>query len=530
MSSREYSLAIKLDDTQLNAAIKKLQDAFGAIDVSVSGGTGGGGRDAKENQKRSRRSFERMRTALDKISKNSFQLIGIGIGITALVGLITKSSPMLSAMFKLMQLSVMLILRPIGDFIGFILKPIMMLILTQFIIPFYKTVYPIIKEWGPKIGEMIASLVRDPIGTIRKAIEGIDWGSLFQFPDIDIGGALKGLGIFLNNRIIKPILDFFETAGKWLNTTIIQPIVDFFSTTGEWLNENMVIPIVDFFTMLNESLGGIVGEAWTKLVKFFEFVSASVAGGVGQAWTRLVNFFNSVWAKVQSVLVQAWDAFIEWWSQSSDDVSGILSSAWTIFKDFFSILQSDTTGQVLSSWLSTVSFFLTLATDSTGRLKTAWDQIAGFFISIVNTLKSLMNLVQRFNPFGGSSSGGGGGSGGTAPPKEVVKWKGSNGKLYDSEEEANANSPPATKVTVKLQHGGVITEPIIGLGLQSGKRYSFGEAGAERITPLGKSATGGGGINIEINVGVITNDADLDSLIERIKTELQIAQSRLGVI
>ena len=76
MSSREYSLAIKLDDTQLDAAIKKLQNAFGAIDVSVSGGTGGGsGQAAKETQKRSQRSFERMRVALDKISKNSFQLI-----------------------------------------------------------------------------------------------------------------------------------------------------------------------------------------------------------------------------------------------------------------------------------------------------------------------------------------------------------------------------------------------------------------------------------------------------------------------
>ncbi len=34
------------------------------------------------------------------------------------------------------------------------------------------------------------------------------------------------------------------------------------------------------------------------------------------------------------------------------------------------------------------------------------------------------------------------------------------------------------------QHGGLIMEPILGMGLRSKKPYTFGEAGPEKITPL----------------------------------------------
>ena len=99
------------------------------------------------------------------------------------------------------------------------------------------------------------------------------------------------------------------------------------------------------------------------------------------------------------------------------------------------------------------------------------------------------------------AGGGGSGSGGGFSTVTGSKWKGSSGKLYGSEAEAVANSQPKTipdgkgdtkpnpnyKPAVQVNaEGTVIDEEIQGVGKQTGKRYSFGEAGDEAIVPINK--------------------------------------------
>ena len=43
--------------------------------------------------------------------------------------------------------------------------------------------------------------------------------------------------------------------------------------------------------------------------------------------------------------------------------------------------------------------------------------------------------------------------------------------------------------------GGVIREPVLGMGLRSGRSYALGERGPERVTPLGRVSGGGSGDN-----------------------------------
>jgi hypothetical protein len=84
-------------------------------------------------------------------------LIGAGsIGI--LLTVLKKAfdvSPMFQAIKKLLQFGFMLILRPIGDFFGFIMRPIMVMMLRKFIIPWYKDVYPVMKKLGTWIGNQV---------------------------------------------------------------------------------------------------------------------------------------------------------------------------------------------------------------------------------------------------------------------------------------------------------------------------------------------------------------------------------------
>lgn len=73
--------------------------------------------------------------------------------------------------------------------------------------------------------------------------------------------------------------------------------------------------------------------------------------------------------------------------------------------------------------------------------------------------------------------------------------------------------------------GGIITEPIFGMGLKTGIKYTFGENGIhERVTPLGGSGSGGGTV---INIAV-QGDTDPDGAALRIIQKLRYYKMRHG--
>jgi len=84
----------------------------------------------------------------------------------------------------------------------------------------------------------------------------------------------------------------------------------------------------------------------------------------------------------------------------------------------------------------------------------------------------------------------------------------------------------------KKQHGGMINEPIWGIGA-SGQGYMFGEAGPERVIPTGASSRMGGGIGdvtINVNVDSINSDVDLEKIKPVVERALLEVHSRRGII
>ncbi|HLI51649.1 MAG TPA: hypothetical protein VKU87_07615, partial [Thermomicrobiaceae bacterium] len=84
-------------------------------------------------------------------------------------------------------------------------------------------------------------------------------------------------------------------------------------------------------------------------------------------------------------------------------------------------------------------------------------------------------------------------------------------------------------------NGGIVQEPVIGVGLKSGQSYSFGEAGPERIVPtggkaLGKDSGGSDGITINYNAPVtISSQQDLDRFSSDSAYSVKQAMRRRGV-
>jgi len=410
---------------------------------------------------------------MGSLSKSSLALVGIGTGIGALVALITESSPVLKSMFKLLSSGIMLIFRPIGDFIGFILRPLVIMFMTQVAIPFFKTAYPIMKALGTDIGNKLAAFFSNPAKAIGEAVAGINWisllGGIFSFPDINLGE----IGSVI-------------TAGA----------------QAAWAK------IVDFFEYVNETISGGIGKAWSSIVTFFEFVGASIAGGIGVAWENLTNFFNQVWANVSEILFKSWNILMHFWVAVKAGISLVLSKAWDNLVAWFNIVTIQL-NVLRPAWQGLVSWLVAVWSDVTGVLTSTWIGIFDFFMTIFAGLKSIVDSIANFNPFSSSSSSSSGG--------------GSSGQISQA-------AHNRIKRGIHGAVGGIITEPIVGFGQRTGTEYTFGEGGPETVVPGLQGYGQDTGMSIGPFIMTINKTADAYEVIRIVKTEMQKLYNRRSII
>lgn len=132
-------------------------------------------RDMLSGQKRSNSLFQKLDKTFDKhfggdskwnkffAGQGKGAALGMGAGAAAggmmLGKAIIDSSPMFQQMLKLLNFGVMMVLRQIGDFFGFFMRPILIALLQKFIIPFYQTYLPVMQKLGTDIGERVVDFL-----------------------------------------------------------------------------------------------------------------------------------------------------------------------------------------------------------------------------------------------------------------------------------------------------------------------------------------------------------------------------------
>jgi len=143
MSSNTYTLKIDIDDSKIRELEKRLMAVMGGKTAGLSGVAGAA--EGKGDKS----------ALMNNIKKLGIIAIGVG-SLVALVqkltGMIVDSSPMLKGMLKLLNYSVMLILRPIGDLIGFTIRPLVIYFMRSVALPFYKQLRPIMQQLGTWLG------------------------------------------------------------------------------------------------------------------------------------------------------------------------------------------------------------------------------------------------------------------------------------------------------------------------------------------------------------------------------------------
>jgi hypothetical protein len=268
---------------------------------------------------------------------SSVKLAGIGAGLLGAAGLgkmIIDSSPLLKAMFKLLNVGIMLILRPIGDFIGFMLRPLLIEFVKKVAIPAYRDGAKYAKEWGSKFGDALLDFIKDPIATIASAIAlGLKG---FIFPGVPEVNACSGE----EAKTSDPLGDFIDS-------------LEGFSITWYQL----------YIKPIDDALKEIYG--------FFQGAADSISSWVGTSWMEFTTWLDGIGKDAAGALTTAWESISGWFQGIGAGINSFIGKAWVDF----------------TSWLSGIG------TDATGILSNTWDSIVGFFESIYTSLESLWNFI-----------------------------------------------------------------------------------------------------------------------------------------
>ena len=170
-----------------------------------------------------------------------------------------------------------------------------------------------------------------------------------------------------------------------------------------------------------------------------------------------------------------------------------------VLTDQMEVMNADVARKLTPSWNIITAMFARMAKVANGKLSKAWQQITTAFsrmasmgLAVVSRVQSLLKQLAALAVSMKKSGGG----------KNRVK---------------------------RMADGGMIDEPIYGLGLTSGQNYLMGEAGPEMVTPVGKKSQNMVTHPITVNMN-ITNRPDADNILQRIKQENSLTEKRLGVI
>ena len=247
VAQNDYSLLIQIDETKLEKQLEKVQEKFQKIfepssqlmsilnsaqgaKANITGETSGTDTKPMKVEETNSAMEMKKRLGVDRIKemqkgfgavgKQLLPLVGIGLGIGSLVTLITSSSEILKGTFGLIKTSIELIFKPIGDFIGLLLRPFVLLFISQVVVPWITTLYPLVKDAATNFNSWFGVQQTEEgaagsIGSIergRQALLAMLFGDDYALWQLDAESQQAHDSGFTDNEMFK----VFDPLAQWL--------------------------------------------------------------------------------------------------------------------------------------------------------------------------------------------------------------------------------------------------------------------------------------------------------------------------
>lgn len=269
-------------------------------------------------------------------------MIGAG-SAGVLIGILKKAldaSPMFQQIYKLLNFGIMMILRPIGDFFGFLMRPIMIMLLRKFIIPWYTKMYPQMMKWGNEIGTKLAgaltALANGDIGGAFASLWGeVDWGQIIwdavrlMSPAIaaaDFIGGLFGVG---DNTWTN---EWGREVSKWFKNGLAQATVDFDnwkSSVEEWFSDGISRTYANW------------NKFWSNIWTWFSNGISGISAYWNNLWGTVYGWFWGGINYMQDNFKGIWETVYNWFWNGVNGIAADWSKIWDNVLDWLNPLSAN---------------------------------------------------------------------------------------------------------------------------------------------------------------------------------------------
>lgn len=501
--------------------------------------------------------FERMDKRFDKsfgqdskwnkmfAGKGKAAAAGIGLGAAgAGLGLTSKiidSSPLMQQMLKLLNFGIMLILRPIGDFFGMLMRPILILLLRKFIIPFYQTVYPwflnaanqlnksgeVIEE----VGDAIVTSVEESGKFITAKLEPI------IKPDIKTGvDKVTGFKVNPLETVLKNISKKILPTAAAVTGTPIKPKSTSASLMKKFeeLRKLSKIQNPKNLPVTAKSVPAPTlksGQALAKIPDVAPVVKSS---------TKAVNIALKSIKAIDAVASLPAKAAIKFGQLAIKGIDKSIQIADSIALNTGSkVVNKATTPLKTPAANAAKAVVQKVAVSTAGKIASKAIPVVGQVLLAVDALGS---TIQAISPetYTGINTGIRAGGAAVGIPDWLTEGaldfvgfgeQSTAQQLYGLGQTLTGTTPTKKENTGRrFAMGGMINEEIRGFG-KSGRRYTFGEAGSEMVTPMSRMGrrSGGGDSGVTINVtvnGSIYSDRDMLKFQRTIMKAIETSSTR----
>ena len=443
---------------------------------------------------------------IDKMTGGKGKTLGMGmIGGAALAGgalgkAIIDSSPLMQQMMKLWKFGIMLVLRPIGDFFAMLFRPILLLLLRKFIIPFYQTVYP----WFMKNAKMADDILDavDDLGTVALP------AAISSF-NVALKASLAGIGLKITEALKPKELKVAEAELKKTQEEVKKsndPIKDNQKKVQDAkakveLEKTKMNKPAQIITKITEKFDKIVLKAAALPVTIIKNAGSATKTAAN---TLSAGLLNKTSQAVNNAVAPATKSLSKVGQQLVQNAPIIQTAA--------------KMGTKMASKAIPIAGQALLAVDVAGSaVQAAFPEAYTAINQGIRAGGAALGIPDWMTE--GALDFVGWGERSTAQQLGDLAGMATQGNVGEN----NFTSSRGNRGHQSNFAGGMIKEPVFGFG-KSGRTYSFGERGAEMVTPMGGMG-GGSTINITVN-GSIYSDKDMLNFQRTIMRAIEASNTR----
>ena len=389
--------------------------------------------------------------------------VGAGIGLGKMI---IDSSPAFQSLLKLLNFGIMLILRPIGDFFALLFRPILIMLLRKFIIPFYQYVYP----WFMKnlqLGESITGSLDEVANVVQTTAQTAAATSGTSLTD----NLLKGSASLIPpaNLMTPPPKGNLITPPPKVNLAKANnAFTEVAITTVKKIHQLSSLPFKTVEKAVNKV---IIPAAKTTLTTSKVIATATADMLTGGAATKVLNSAKNAVDNVTKPLQNIGGKVLE----KAIEKGSVIAASKVVTK-FIPIA-----GQVLTAIDASGSLMKEFAPETYEGIRQG---ALGIGAMLGDDKGTYTEGFLDFMGYGKEST--------------AEQLTGLAGGVSDW---ATGHNPRDKKTEgafgmggfFGMAEGGMIKEPIKGVG-KSGQKYMFGESGMEAVMPMRKIAAVAGGM------------------------------------